>query len=76
MVPAANLADCAPFKSEPDDGLSAADRESFDRLRAQAGRTADVAEKLRLLDAAARLADMVVELLPSNGNPETRREAA
>ncbi len=27
-------------------------------------------------DAAVRLADMVFQLLPSNGEPETRRKAA
>ncbi len=56
VVPASNLADCSPFKSEPNGGLSAEDRERFEQFRAQARRTPDAAGRLELLDAAAQLA--------------------
>ena len=64
----------------PQDGFTpealAARLESLFGLPAVLERAAACARAAGLDDAAARLADLVFQLLPSNGEPETRRKAA
>ena len=64
----------------PHDGFTpealAARLESLFGLPAVLERAAACARAAGLADAAARLADLVVQLLPSTGEPETRRKAA
>ena len=64
----------------PEDGFTpealAARLESLFDLPAILERAAACARAAGVDDAAARLADLVFQLLPSNGEPETRRKAA
>lgn len=64
----------------PQDTLSAASLtsrlESLFGLPATLQKAASAARAVGRADAAARLADMVCELLPSNGQPESGRQAA